>query len=288
MAIPIIDLHCDVLYQMYVRGDNFLTSPKLDVNLEKLRAGHVRAQAFAIFVMPDWSKEEKLASALKQVDYFHRYVINAHEQVVHIKKWADFEKLLPGQIGAFLTIEGVDFFDGDIEIWHQFQAFGVLAIGLTWNLANEAADGLNSQLGRGVTTFGKEIIALNNAHKIFTDVTHLNEQSFWDVIEYADYVIASHSNAQGVCNHPRNLNDVQLKAMIAKNAPIHVVYYPEFINGTSTASMTDLIRHIDYIILPNRNGILWILVLAVTYHTIESPAEIAVARSRNGVTQTDR
>ena len=48
MAIPIIDLHCDVLYQMYVRGDNFLTSPKLDVNLEKLRAGHVRAQAFAI------------------------------------------------------------------------------------------------------------------------------------------------------------------------------------------------------------------------------------------------
>jgi membrane dipeptidase len=245
MSIPVIDLHCDALLRLYEHDLDFYTSPWLDVNLEKLRTGQVKAQAFAIFVMPDWSKEKKLAAALKQVDYFHKQVIC--ENVVHIKKWADFNELQPGQIGAFLTIEGVDFFAGDIKVWHQFRAFGVLAIGLTWNSANEAADGLNSTLGRGVTDFGREIIALNNSHQIFTDVTHLNEQSFWDVIELADYVIATHSNATSICNHPRNLNDAQLNAMIAKNAPIHLVFFPEFINGTKTANMSDLLRHVDHI-----------------------------------------
>ena len=245
MAIPIIDLHCDALYKMYKYDLDFTSSPHLDVNLQKLRAGHVQAQAFAIFVDPDWSKEKKLEAALKQVDYFNKQVIR--ENVVHIKHWSDFHALQPGQIGAFLTIEGVDFFAGDIEIWHQFREFGVLVLGLTWNMANEAADGLTSNLGRGVTDFGKEIIRLNNAHKIITDVTHLNEQSFWDVIEYADYVMATHSNSTTVCNHPRNLTDAQLKAMIYKNAPIHVVYYPEFINHSTTATIADLLRHVDHI-----------------------------------------
>ena len=245
MNIPVIDLHCDALLRLYEHSYNFTNSPMLDVNLEKLQQGYVKAQAFAIFIDPDLPQERKLAAALKQVYYFQHHVIS--ERVIHIKKWSDFKYLQPGQIGAFLTSEGVDFFGGNIEIWHQFQKFGVLAIGLTWNLANEAADGLQSYLGRGVTLFGKQIISLNNRHKIFTDVTHLNEQSFWDVMEYADYVIASHSNAKSVCNHPRNLNDAQIKAMIEKNAPIHVVYYPEFTTGTTNATMQDLLRHVDYI-----------------------------------------
>ncbi|MGN7476988.1 dipeptidase [Solibacillus silvestris] len=245
MSIPIIDLHCDALLRMQDHRLRFLDSPKLDVNLERLRTGHVMAQAFAIYIYPNFSLEEKRASALKQIAYFQNEVLGG--QVVQIKQWADFEKLQPEQIGAFLTIEGVDFFGGDLSFWHEFYALGVLSIGLTWNNPNEAADGLHSTLKRGVTSFGKDIIALNNQHKIFTDVAHLSEQSFWDVIEHADYVISSHSNAAAVCPHERNLTDAQIRAMIAKNAPIHVVYFPEFINGTKRAMMSDLIRHIEHI-----------------------------------------
>lgn len=245
MSIPIIDLHCDALLRMHKQGYEFLNSPELDVNYEKLVEGHVIAQAFAIYVHPELSLVEKRATAIKQIECFRNEVLR--EGVVHIKKWADFETLQPGQIGAFLTIEGVDFFGGDLKIWHPFHQLGVLSIGLTWNFPNEAADGAHSHYRRGVTPFGKEIIKLNNQHKIFTDVSHLNEQSFWDVIEHADYVIASHSNARAVCDHVRNLNDAQIRAMIEKNAPIHIVFYPEFINGTNSASMGDVIRHIDYI-----------------------------------------
>lgn len=244
MSIPVIDLHCDALWRMQQDGHRF-NDGLLDVNADKLRAGNVMAQAFAIYVYPTLTLEEKRAAAFKQIAHFQQEVLS--EQVVHIKKWTDFEKLQPGQTGAFLTIEGVDFFGGDIDYWHQFHDLGVLSIGLTWNYSNEAADGLHSTSQLGVTPFGKDIIALNNQHGLFTDVTHLHERSFWDVIEHADHVIASHSNAMAVCKHERNLNDAQIKAMIEIDAPIHVVYYPEFINGTNTASMVDLIRHIDYI-----------------------------------------
>lgn len=246
MAIPIIDLHCDALLRILQHGDNFTNAPTLDVNYEKLQAGNVMAQAFAIFVFPEWSLEEKRAAAYKQVAHFQA-LIEANPNMVQVKNWEDFETLQPGKIGAFLTIEGVDFFGGDLDFWYEFYTFGVLAIGLTWNALNEAADGLHSHLGRGVTSFGRDIIKLNNEHKIFTDVTHLHEQSFWHVMEYADYVIASHSNTTAVHPHERNLTDAQIRAMIAKNAPMHVVYFPEFINGQHQASLRDLINHIDHI-----------------------------------------
>lgn len=247
MALPIIDLHCDALLRMYEHGYDFRHADELDVNLPRLRTGHVRAQAFAIFVMPNWSAEKKLKSALHQVYYFQNHVVNKLENVVHIKEWSDFDYLQPNEIGVFLTIEGADFFEGDIKMWHLFKSFGVLAIGLAWNFPNEAADGLDSMLRRGVTAFGREIITLNNAHKILTDVTHLSEHSFWHCMEYADYVIATHSNAKAVCNHKRNLSDAQIRAMITKNAPIHIVYFPEFTTGTNEAKLCDLIKHVDHI-----------------------------------------
>jgi membrane dipeptidase len=63
------------------------------------------------------------------------------------------------------------------------------AKGLTWNNANLATDGGMEPRDAG----GKEIVDYNNKHKILTDVAHLSEKGFWDVMELADYPIASYS-----------------------------------------------------------------------------------------------
>lgn len=247
MKLPIIDLHCDVLSRFELNNLNFLNSGQLDVNFQNLYSGFVKVQAFAIFISPDMPKEEKIKSALRQIYYFKEFVLKVNNNMVHISSWNQIEHLKDNEIGAFLTIEGVDFFEGDIKIWHIFKDFGVLNIGLTWNFSNEAADGVGEELGRGVTEFGKEIIRLNNAHKIFTDVSHLSEQSFWDVMEHAQFAIATHSNAKALCNHRRNLSDDQIKAMIQKKAPIHVVYNPPFIKPIGEVYINDLIQHIEHI-----------------------------------------
>lgn len=247
MTFPIIDLHCDVLSRYESKRLNFLNDMDLDANLTNLRAGHVKVQAFAIFVSPDIPQDAKLKSALNQIYYFFEHVVRPENHVVHIKEWSQIATLQAHEIGAFLTIEGVDFFAGDIKIWHIFRQFGVLNIGLTWNNSNEAADGVGDDLGRGITDFGKEILRLNNEHNLLTDVSHLSERSFWDAIEHADYLIASHSNAKALCPHRRNLTDEQIIAMLKKQAQIHVVYNPPFINSEKVVYIKDLIKHIDHI-----------------------------------------
>lgn len=147
-----------------------------------------------------------------------------------------------------MTLEGADAFGNDLIKLRHLYRLGVLSIGLTWNNANLCADGAGEPRGGGLTLLGKEVVKLNNDHQVFTDVAHASVQSFWDIIELAKYPIASHSNARKICDHPRNLYDNQIEAILAKQGLIHIVFHPPFIKENSdTAMITDLIKHIDHI-----------------------------------------
>lgn len=253
----IIDTHCDALFKLQwnVRSQydkkpslDYQNAEELDTNVRRLQQGNVKVQFYAIFIPPEVPENEKWQHALEQVDLFYREVIGKNPNIVHIRSWKDLETLQEDEIGAVLTLEGADPIGNDIvKLRHLFR-LGVLSFGLTWNHANLCADGAEEPRGAGLTVWGKEVVKENNRHQVLTDVSHLSVRGFWDVIELADYPFASHSNARTVCDHPRNLYDDQIRALIEKNGTIHVVFYPPFINeGKETAEIADLLRHIDHI-----------------------------------------
>lgn len=253
----IIDTHCDALFKLQwnVRSQydkkpslDYQNAEELDTNVRRLQQGNVKVQFYAIFIPPEVPENEKWQHALEQVDLFYREVIGKNPNIVHIRSWKDLETLQEEEIGAVLTLEGADPIGNDIvKLRHLFR-LGVLSFGLTWNHANLCADGAEEPRGAGLTVWGKEVVKENNRHQVLTDVSHLSVRGFWDVIELADYPFASHSNARTVCDHPRNLYDDQIRALIEKNGTIHVVFYPPFINeGKETAEIADLLRHIDHI-----------------------------------------
>lgn len=246
--MKIIDLHCDALMKLaYGKGSlSFADSKELDTNKVRLQKGNVMAQCFAIFIDPDIKSDQKFQAALDQVYYFKNEVLGKNPEMKQISNWQDFDHLRDNEIGAVLTLEGVDAIGNDIQKLSILHELGVLSVGLTWNNANLAADGAGEPRGAGLTSFGKEIVYFNNQHKILTDVSHLCEKAFWDVIEIADYPIASHSNAKALCNHVRNLTDQQAKAMFDKGGLVHVVFNPPFINENGKANIFDLIKHIDH------------------------------------------
>lgn len=145
-----------------------------------------------------------------------------------------------------MSLEGVDAIGNDLHKLTILHELGVRSIGLTWSNANLAADGILEERGAGLTTFGKEIVAFNNEPRMFTDVSHLSEKSFWDVMEIAKYPIASHSNSKTICPNPRNLTDEQAKAMFERNAMIHVTFVTEFVKESGDVVIGDLIQHIDH------------------------------------------
>jgi membrane dipeptidase len=248
LNMNIIDLHCDALLKLSEAKDSlrFIDAPELDTNKTRLQHGQVKVQCFAIFLEPDIPSDQKFQAALLQVDYFYKEVLGKNPDMVHIRDWSDFDTLKLGQIGAMLTLEGVDAIGNDLTKLRILYQLGVRSVGLTWNNANLAADGAGEPRGAGLTQFGKEIVHLNNERQVLTDVSHLCERAFWDVMEIAKYPIASHSNAKEICNHRRNLTDQQATAMFEKQGLIHVVYHPPFVTESGKATIADLVKHIDH------------------------------------------
>lgn len=238
----IIDLHCDHLYKLQHQ-----TNPMLDTSIERLLEGRVQIQAFALFIEPHLSSNEAFQKILGQIELFHKHVLS-HPQVVWIRKWEDLEAIDEEHIGVFLTLEGVDCIGNDLEKLHQLLDAGVLSVGLTWNPANLAADGCEEPRGAGLTKFGRDIIEVLNHRGILTDVAHLAEAGFWEVLELAKYPIVSHANARALCDHPRNLTDKQINALIERKIPLHLVFYPPFLTGREDATVDDMIRHLNHIL----------------------------------------
>lgn len=244
----IIDLHCDALLKLQEAKGTlcFADAKELQTNKKRLQKGHIKVQCFAIFIEPDIPSDQKFQTALEQIHYFYQEVLGKNPDMVHLKDWADFDCLKIGQIGAMLTLEGVDAIGNDLTKLHILYQLGVRSVGLTWNNANLAADGAGEPRGAGLTLFGKEIVEFNNKHQILTDVSHLSDKGIWEVIELAKYPIASHSNARALCHHPRNLTDEQAKAMFGKGGLIHIVYHPPFIKKSGKVSIPELVKHIDH------------------------------------------
>lgn len=244
----IIDLHCDVLWKLWENhGElSFKNSSELDASLDRLKKGNVKVQCFAVFIPPGLNTDQQFQAALDQVNYFHSEILEQNADVKQIKSWKDILNLRTDETGAVLTLEGVDCIGNDLNKLSLLKHMGVLSVGLTWNFANLAADGAGEPRGAGLTEFGRDVVIHNNKNGILTDVSHLSERAFWDVMELAAYPIASHSNAKALCDHPRNLTDHQAEALFAKNGMVNVVFYPEFTAEKDQVTIPDLIKHIDH------------------------------------------
>lgn len=249
--MKVYDLHCDVLYKL-AKAENtisFADSPKLQASKKALEAGGIALQVFAVFVSEGFPKEQLFLEAIRQIEFFHTEIVGKDDNIILIYEWEQLGSLKEGQIGVVLSLEGLDMIDGDMHKQKLLLSHGVKLVGLTWNGANKVADGSSEESSTGLTPFGEEVVSLLNEQNIIIDVSHLSEQSFWDVLPKAKWLMASHSNAKALCNSTRNLTDNQIKALIAKNSPIHVVYYPPFINDTKqSVEIQDLVKHIEHII----------------------------------------
>lgn len=248
--MKIIDLHCDVLSKLTKAEPpiKFSSAIQLQASKEKLQAGQVAIQDFAIFIGENVPQADKFTEAMRQVELFYTNVLQPNPDVIHITDWKQVYTLKEGQLGAILSLEGCDAIGEDLLKLQTLLDAGVKLVGLTWNFENSVAYGAEENPNQGLKPFGKEVIELLNDRDIIIDVSHLNEKSFWDVLPLSKHLIASHSNARALCNHTRNLSDEQAIALVKQGGHIHVVYYPPFIKeGTDDVTIDDLVKHVKYL-----------------------------------------
>ena len=80
-------------------------------------------------------------------------------------------------------------------------------------------------------------------------VSHAGENSFYDALAISGKpIVASHSSARALCDHPRNLTDDQLKALAAKGGVAQVCMYGGFLRKNGEATIKDAIEHLNHMV----------------------------------------
>lgn len=247
-----MDGHCDVLSKMWkdLKKHKFYDpQSELDSSYFHLREASVALQVFAIWVPETVSKGQRLQVALKQIDLFYEEIIQDEQNMILVTDRKRLRECSPERIGALLLLEGADALQGEISNLRHLWRLGIRQMGLTWNYANEVADGIEEERGGGLTLFGREVIEEMKRLRMILDVSHLSEKGFWEVIEEEELpILASHSNCRAICPHKRNLEDEQIRALIARDGRIGVTFVPSFVHTPyQEASISHVLKHIEHI-----------------------------------------
>ncbi|MDR0750244.1 MAG: gamma-glutamyl-gamma-aminobutyrate hydrolase family protein [Tannerellaceae bacterium] len=226
------------------------------VNLPYMEEGMIDA-AFMVAYIPQGERDE--ASLQAAAGYAAERLGQVKMQEgLHPERMAiaytpgDLARLkLQHKKAIFLGIENGYAIGKDLANLARFKEMGVSYITLCHNGSNDICDSAKGEPEwGGLSPFGKEVVGEMNRLGIMIDISHAAESAFFDVLkESKTPVIASHSSVKALCNHPRNLSDKQIKALAEKGGVIQVCLYKGFINrDEEKASVSDAIRHIDYIV----------------------------------------
>ncbi|MDO5570124.1 MAG: membrane dipeptidase [Bacteroidales bacterium] len=137
----------------------------------------------------------------------------------------------------------------DLKKIKFFKDMGVRYITLSHNGDNDICDSAKGKNEHnGLSDFGKEVVLEMNRLGIMIDISHTSEKTTMDVLDLSnDPIIASHSGAKAICNHPRNLSDESIKRIASKGGVVQVCLYPPFVREDGNANIKDVIAHIKYI-----------------------------------------
>jgi len=111
----------------------------------------------------------------------------------------------------------------DIKNIEEFYNLGARYITLCHSSNNDICDSSTDKDGAehdGISAFGEQVVKEMNRLGIMVDVSHVSDKSFYDAVKLSKTpVIASHSSARAICDHPRNMDDEMLKTL-AKNGGV--------------------------------------------------------------------
>ncbi|HNV18194.1 MAG TPA: dipeptidase [Rectinema sp.] len=255
----VIDAHCDTLMAITGRSMNkeernprdfFADNTSVHLDFPKLVRGRVVCQVMAIF-LEDSQLQEATSETMAMIDSFESLLKFAPKEFFLAKDGADVHRALETKsVCAILSIEGAEALGDSLESLDIFYQRGVRAVGLTWNRRNAFGRGLKAEGSDGLTSLGKELVEKMEEMHVLVDVAHLGEEGFWDVADISTGpFVASHANARGILDHPRNLSDSQIRAIADHGGAIGCVFVPYFVTkDPKDCSLEAFLLHIDHIV----------------------------------------
>jgi membrane dipeptidase len=250
-----VDAHFDLTYEVANRRERGQTKVIETNYLEQFRAGGFDLIVSAMFIHDFFLPEMGLRRALGQISYLLEEIEETPGQFRICRSTAEaYAARAAGETALFLSLEGAEPLQNDMQLLRIFYELGVRGLGLVWSRRNYAGDGAfftKTTGGRkgGLTPFGVELIKNAEALGMFIDLSHINDEGFWDAINIVTRpLIASHSNCRALNGTMRNLDDEQIKAITQNGGVIGLNSINHFIRDNDpTVSISHVIDHLDHI-----------------------------------------
>ena len=155
-----------------------------------------------------------------------------------------------GKRAFFIGIENGKGIGRDIRNLKQLAERGVRYVSLTHTYDNIVAHSSShsADTTRGLTPYGREVVAEMNRLGIMVDCSHASSGTFWDCIAVSKApIICSHSGAKKLFNHNRNITDDQLRALLDNGGVIQIYAVWNFQSRDKyTTDIETYLDHIDH------------------------------------------
>src|SRR2546425_2725046 len=237
----VIDTHADTPQRFLDENYDIGSTDPNDhghISLDKARAGNLGAEFFSIWVEPTTNQGHFAQHTLDLIDSVYEQAARHPDRMMMAYSVADIERAhKEKKLAALMGIEGGHSIENDIRLLRDFYRLGVRYMTLSWSNTNEWADSSGDindpkiEHHNGLTDFGRQVVVEMNRLGMMIDVSHVADKTFWDAIATTKApIIASHSSARALTNHPRNMTDDMLRAMTKNGGVVMVNFYSGFLD----------------------------------------------------------
>jgi membrane dipeptidase len=244
---PVVDGHADSILQVLL-GERTLVerSEKGHLDFPRARAGGVAATIQTAWPDPVYYPVAA-RRVLAQIDALLGQIDASNGLARLAVSAADVRGAhAGGELAVILNVEGAEALHGEIAVLRALYRLGVRVLQPVWNHRNEAADGVFSGGGGGLTNFGRDLVREMNRLGMALDLSHLNAAGFFEVLELSEHpVLFTHGNCKALFDHRRNLTDEQIRALAANGGVFGISVVDAFM-GEDQGDVARTADHLDH------------------------------------------
>jgi membrane dipeptidase len=236
-----LDTHVDINPSNFTAEQSYATRLTTQVNLPKMEEGGLDAVFLIVYV----GQDDDLSAAgfaraheqaLAKFEAIHRLTEQlAPDRIGLALTAADARRIYAsGRKVALIGVENGYPLGDDLANVEKFAKLGARYLSLAHNGHSQLSDSNTGErdgwMHNGLSPLGRQVVAELNEWGIMIDVSHPSKQSMMQTLEITQApIIASHSAVRALCDHSRNMDDEQLRALAGNGGVIQVVAFNSYV-----------------------------------------------------------
>jgi membrane dipeptidase len=250
LQTPLIDGHNDLPWEIRERFKSDLATVNLAADtrhlpleagqaalmtdIPRLRAGHVGAQFWSVWIPVSTQGFEAVQMTLEQIDLVKRMSAQYPADFAMAYSAADIRRIHKSRkIASLIGIEGGHQINNSLAVLRQVYDAGARYMTLTHTTNTSWADSAtDTPAHHGLTPFGVEVVKEMNRLGMLVDLSHVSPETMKAALAATQApIIFSHSSARALDDHPRNVPDDVLRAVAANGGIVMVNFAPAYVSA---------------------------------------------------------